>query len=369
MIDDKRFFYLLTKYKAGTCSGDEYDEFFSLLLTDNFDEVVKDQIARDFLNENSSHAGLPPHVSQEIIRNILSADKKVHQLVPLTRRYNKIVRWFAAACILALVSSAYFIYFNTNKENRFTSIIPVKDIVQENMGKEPLRVYLPDASYVLLQPGSKIHYPDRFDSEQREVYLEGDAHFDVSHNPSKPFFVYCNDIITKVLGTSFDVHTNEKNGDVEVAVKSGRVQVYENESLTKSVQNAKPVILTANQRVLYSKDAEKITSTLVEKPVMIINKPIAIDSLNMEKNPLVSIPVTPSFVYDQASLAVVFDDIQKAYGIDVVVENTNLNNCQFTGDVSRKDLFVLLKIICLSTNAGYEVVGTKILIKGKGCSP
>lgn len=370
MINNHRFLYLLTKYKEGTCSGDEYDEFFSLLLTNDFDELVKENIAQDFSNDNSSLAELPPHIAQEIVRNVLSADQKVHHLVPLKgNRYKRIIKWVAAACIFAVISVASFFYFNNAGEKVFASIIPEKDILKENKDRTPLKINLPDGTAVLLQPDSKIHYPAEFVSEQREVYLEGDAHFDVTHNPSKPFFVYCNDIVTKVLGTSFDVQTNEKNGDVEVAVKSGRVQVYENEALLHSSSDIKPVILTANQRVVYSSAAKKITSTLVEKPILLINKPITIDSLNLTKNIIVQLPSKPSFVYDQATLNTVFDDIQKAYGIDVVVENTNINNCVFTGDVSDKDLFVLLKIICLSTNADYEVMGTKILIKGKGCNP
>lgn len=367
MIDNNYFFYLLKKYKEGTCSGDEYDEFFSLLLSNKFDEFLKESIAQDFLKDDSSHSELPPHISQEIVRNIISADKKVHQLVPQKGRFNKIIRWLAAACILAVISTIFFTYFGKVEEKRFISIIPQRDLVKENNGKEPLKVNLPDGSIVLLQPKSKIHYSAEFIKAQREIYLEGDAYFDVSHNPAKPFFVYCNDIITKVLGTSFGVETNEENGDVEVAVKSGRVQVYENEALMKSAINNKPVILTANQRVLYSSEQKKITSTLVENPVLLISKPLIIDTLNLKNNSIVGVLSHPSFIYDQTTLDIVFEDIQKAYGIDIVVENTNLNNCVFTGDVSDKNLFVLLKIICLSTNADYEVVGTKILIKGKGC--
>jgi transmembrane sensor len=49
------------------------------------------------------------------------------------------------------------------------------------------------------------------------------------------------------------------------------------------------------------------------------------------------------------------------------VENENLNNCLFTGDLSAQDLYTKLRILTLTINASYEINGTKILLKGEGC--
>lgn len=370
MTEKNKFLYLLTKYKEGTCTSHEYDEFFSLLLTDKYDDIVKENISDAFHSNINSAGDLPAHIAQDIVRNILSADDKVHQLVPVNKKRMRMSRWLAAACVLALMITGVFFYFNVKEKNNFTAIIPLSDIVKENKDNTALKIELPDATTVLLQPGGKIYYPAIFKEDKREVYLEGSAHFDVAHNAQKPFLVYCNNIVTKVLGTSFDVFTNQNNGDVEVAVKTGRVQVYENEAvINSSSKNNGAVILTANQRMLYSNESRKIFATLVEKPAPLMAKKfVPVDSVSSKVVGKEVQSKSTNFIYDQEKLSVVFDDIQRIYGIEMVVENTNIYNCVFTGDVSDKDLFVLLKIICLSTNSDYEVMGTKILIKGKGCS-
>lgn len=367
MTDNQRFLYLLAKYRNGNCSAEESDEFFSLLLSDGYDDVIKQQISDDFFSDIKTSGDLPPHVAQEIIRNILSADHNMKQMIPARKKSALLYKWVAAACIVALAVLITVLYLKNEEPSRFASIIPESDIVKENKTTEVLKEVLSDGSVIVLQPGSKIFYPPSFAGNKREVYLQGDAHFDVSHDAEKPFLVYCNDLVTKVLGTSFDIYTNAANGDVEVAVRTGRVQVYHNNEIAqeKSI-TTEAVILNANQRVVYSIQSGKILPTLVQNPLPVIKtKPgSTVDSVWNNESDLGS---HASFIYDQQTLDVVFDDIQKVYGIEVVVENSNLYNCVFTGDVSNKDLFVLLKIICLSTSSDYEIMGTKIFVKGKGC--
>ncbi len=368
MTEKEIFLNLLSKYRAGNCTAEEYDAFFSLLLSNRYDDEVRSLILSDYYSGLQHGADLPPHVAQDIARSIISSDEKVKKLFPAKRKKTVLIRWIAAACFLAVLATAAFLYFNTRTADEFSSIIPQTDIAKMNDSGLPVKMLLPDGSKIVLQPGSRIHYPAVFGDERREVYLEGDAHFEISHNPSKPFLVYCNRIVTKVLGTSFDIQTNKENGDIEVAVRTGRVQVYENEALVSVRTTSKPVILTANERVLYSRETQKVVSTLVEKPLPIITEePVVPDSLRVKRAARPGSPKQPALIYDQSKLETVFEDIQTVYGVEMVVENSNLNNCVFTGDVRNKDLFVLLKIICLSTNSDYEVLGTKVLIKGKGC--
>jgi hypothetical protein len=59
--------------------------------------------------------------------------------------------------------------------------------------------------------------------------------------------------------------------------------------------------------------------------------------------------------------------LQQDYGIDIVPENESIYQCLFTGDISQQDLFTKLDMICRATNASYEIVGTRIVIRGRGC--
>lgn len=107
-------------------------------------------------------------------------------------------------------------------------------------------VLLADGSRVWLNSGSRLVYPNTFKGSKREVYLQGEAFFEVSHNKQQPFHVYVNDVDVKVLGTSFNVraYPDEKNlkttlvtGSVELSAEQnkkrarlipGRMAIYEN---------------------------------------------------------------------------------------------------------------------------------------------
>lgn len=86
-------------------------------------------------------------------------------------------------------------------------------------------VVLADGSTVWLNSGAEITYPTSFSSEQRKVSLEGEAYFDVVHNPDQPFVVSANGTDVKVLGTEFNIATGLNNSKTFTTLISGSVEV------------------------------------------------------------------------------------------------------------------------------------------------
>ena len=207
-----------------------------------------------------------------------------------------------------------------------------------------------------ISPKSTFYYPTHFINGKREVALKGTAFFDVAKNPEKPFFVYANNVVTKVLGTSFTIQTNPATKEVSVSVKTGRVQVFEKNSASQSAFNSKVltsngVIITANQKAVYSTKKNDFQTTLVPEPLPLPNLK----------------PSEKEFDFNRASLSAVIEKIQHVYGVEIVLDNERFNNCTFSGELEEEDLFEKLDIICTAVDATYEVSGTKILIKGAGC--
>lgn len=83
---------------------------------------------------------------------------------------------------------------------------------------------LPDGTTVTLNKNSSLHYPSRFTGSQRPVRLQGEAFFKVKPDKEKPFVITVNDVEVTVLGTSFNIRTDDK-GRTEVVVETGRVRV------------------------------------------------------------------------------------------------------------------------------------------------
>ncbi|MFD1872876.1 FecR family protein [Hymenobacter bucti] len=90
---------------------------------------------------------------------------------------------------------------------------------------QPQRLRLADGSVVTLAPQSELRYPAQFGAGSREVYLEGEAFFEVSKDPRRPFRVHSGAWVTQVLGTKFNVSAVPGASQLAVSLVEGKVQV------------------------------------------------------------------------------------------------------------------------------------------------
>ncbi len=209
-------------------------------------------------------------------------------------------------------------------------------------------VLLEDGTRVVLRENSQLRYPAQFHLTTRTVYLEGEAFFDVKKDPDRPFMVYTGELVTQVLGTSFNIRSYPDAATIEVQVVSGRVSVYENQQ--KSPQNRNGIILTPNQKITFDRSSGKLLPELIEEPVVV--------------NP----PDKPAdFAFEEAPVPAVLQAIQKAFTIEIVIETPALEHCMFTGDLNGLPLHTQLKLICQSMNGSYELRGTTFFVRGEGC--
>ncbi|MDR3269270.1 MAG: FecR domain-containing protein [Tannerella sp.] len=87
------------------------------------------------------------------------------------------------------------------------------------------QVIFSDGTKVILNAGSSLTYPGKFEHDKRVVHLDGEAFFDVAKNRSRPFIVQTKSADIEVLGTSFNVKAHDEDEFVSVTVESGKVRV------------------------------------------------------------------------------------------------------------------------------------------------
>lgn len=87
------------------------------------------------------------------------------------------------------------------------------------------QLMLPDGSKVWMNAASSLRYPTVFDGETREVFLAGEAYFEIAHNPAQPFHVRVNDMQVEVLGTHFNIMAYENEAANAVTLVEGAVNV------------------------------------------------------------------------------------------------------------------------------------------------
>ncbi len=143
------------------------------------------------------------------------------------------VRWvkYAAAIILLIGLSGaagMFIskYYSTPTPKYAEIIVP---------NGERSTIILPDGSTVKLNSGSQLKFPSDFSSGKRQVILQGEGFFDVTHDKSNPFIVVASDIRVEVLGTRFNISCYPNDEIIETYLESGKVKVNLNDKKHDSI--------------------------------------------------------------------------------------------------------------------------------------
>ena len=274
----------------------------------------------------------------------------------------RLLSWLVAASII--LTGAYFSWSYLSKP----SIISYRHLVEtakdktgeiyekKNVSDKPILVNLPDKSSIILQPKSKISYsPNEYNKAKREVILSGEAFFEVQKNSNAPFFVYANNLITKVLGTSFSVSARPTDPETEVIVKTGKVAVFMQNDLKKAEKlnskSLKGLVLVANEKVKVNRSENTIS------------RPITI---NIAKLPL---PIQRlSFNFDETPVTDVLETLQKAYAVRIIYDKSKLANCKLTAYLSDEPLIEKIKLICIALDADYEEKDAQLIIKSNGCN-
>ncbi|MPR34839.1 FecR family protein [Salmonirosea aquatica] len=276
-----------------------------------------------------------------------------------SHRLGSTARWLSAAgVLLGLVSLGWWLSRNIQPVSAPLtyevlidhSPVALTEIVNDAPSVQ--RLTLPDGSTVVLQPGAKLSYEPEFSGAQREVYLSGEAFFDVAKNPERPFLVFAEQLVTKVLGTSFTVKANPGEDQIQVLVKTGRVAVYTNlDGKTTAVPTpTNELVLTPNQQMVFRVRDNHFARSLVETPEL-----------------LTAAEKQPNFIFKGTPIKEVFETLEKAYGIELVFDEDVMRNCYLTGSFTDETLFEKLDLITRTLNASYEQVNGQILIKSRGC--
>ncbi|MET1056702.1 MAG: FecR domain-containing protein [Pedobacter sp.] len=331
---------LLERYLKNQSSPEEkllVEKLYGMLDKEDLPEVIPDELSA--LEEKLWH---------NIKQQSAVSDNHQYRNGPGTRL------WYAAAVISVISLLAGYIFLADARNPQYTAFQKYADLLEKtNSGKTPLGINLEDGSKVVLQPKSSLRYPAHFKPGQREVLLHGEGYFLISKNHKRPFFVYSNNVITRVVGTSFTVRSGNSTAPSEVIVRTGKVVVIPNQdrrlSLSELFRKQAKAVLTPNQKTVYSPDKGSFENSLVPEPL-----PSA-DALGTKNQD----------VFEDTPLTEVVAALQRTYGIEIVIKDQSLRRNTFTGDISNRGLYKKIDLICSAMGAGYVISGTRIIIQEK----
>lgn len=332
---------LLRKYINNTANPAEMEEFWKLMseLSDN------DLIQLDLENLWNRKPGSDPAkevdwvnaysvLQQKIVEQEFDYERKLHFIK--RRQY-----LFAGAAAVLLIFIGAMVWK--------LSLQPVPSVPEPDKAivVKPGRhqtISLPDGTMVTLNEGSKLDYPAVFNQSSRDVYLTGEAFFDVKHNKEKPFLVHTGGFITRVLGTAFNIRAYPNDANVAVTVTRGKVQI-------QSDKNKRTLgVLTAGDQLIIDKISADVN--LVKTDVQKVLEWKITD-----------------MVFDNSTVDEAIITLGNRYGKTFLFENEALRNCRFTANFINDSLDQSLDVICTLINASWkQKEGSDIIvINGKGC--
>lgn len=262
-----------------------------------------------------------------------------------------------AASILIISTIGIWAYLKTSEQPESKNLVTEKSIEAKQRQSQSTLIRLPDNSTVVLKPGSKLSYSKNFTGKTRDVYLDGEAFFEVSKDKSRPFIVHTNELITKVLGTSFTVKAYSADKEFNVKVNTGKVSVFTKKSnpelnlTSSSLESLKGVLITSNQQVSFYRSETKLIKKKLETPAPLSEEASQI-TLDFKETPF----------------STVVSELSKAYGIKINYNKETMADCPLTASLSNQHLYERLELICQALEAGYKIENGQVFITGKGCT-
>lgn len=194
-------------------------------------------------------------------------------------------------------------------------------------------VVLPDKTVVHMNANSKLQYPTRFATESREVILSGEAYFEVSHNPARPFIVRTEGMEIKVLGTSFNVKAYPDES-LQTTLVEGSLRV---------TTSAGSVKIVPGEQALF--DEGRLTVRQVDlRPYL---------SQRYER-----------FLFDDDLLADVLRKIERWYDIEIFVADQSVYGLRFTGNLPKyEELSKVLRVLELTTNIRFNLLNKRLTVE------
>ena len=198
------------------------------------------------------------------------------------------------------------------------------------------KLALADGTNVMLNAESELTFPSEFDTDRREVFLKGEAFFQVTHNEKAPFIVHTDQLDVQVLGTTFNVSGYNNENMLKVTLVEGSIRIH---------QQGDSVKIRPNEQYNYNKNTR-------EKRVQTVDTELFTSWVNDE------------YIFKDTTLDEIFNRINHWYMFDVTYESPSLKEKRFFLTIGRDaSLDQIIQIINSTEEVCIEKKDNHIVVK------
>lgn len=244
--------------------------------------------------------------------------------------------WYVAAAILivGLLIGNILQYSSSNHSSGVHTAIAPKGSVSE--------MILPDGTIIFLNSGSEIKYASDMDTKNREVYLTGEAWFDVQKSEDVPFIVHTSHYDVRVMGTEFNVKAYAEDEEVVTTLEEGSIQVQSTEKL-KLKQD---VMLVPGEQLVYNKREKSLYVGEVKPRLYTSWKENKLIFINMSLGELTAL-------------------LERKYGVEIRVEDHQILNYHYDGTIKNETIIEVLNILKKTLPINYLIRDQEVIITKK----
>ncbi len=321
---------ILKKGKSGNAPENDRQKMLSL-----FHQPEKEYQVKEILLEEAQTTQADKNSPTDFNKLFERLWKHIEQNQKKTKSNTKLLRPFlgiAAAIAIGLFTGIYISSMQSvPTEPVYYAVYSPKGSVSEML--------LPDGSVIYLNADSKIKYSVNGEGGIREVFLTGEAWFDVQKNTDKPFVVHTSFYDVNVTGTQFNVKAYETDNQVVTTLEEGQV-------IVRSAENyklANDVVLKPGEQLILDKQFKNIGIKNVNTKWYTSWKDNKLIFVNMNLKDLVVL-------------------LERKYGVDIDVKNKEILDLHFDGTIKNESIIEILEILKKALPINYKIVGQKIEI-------
>lgn len=324
---------IINRYLADQCSEEE------LIEVNAWMKESEENARQLFRMEEIYHLGKFNQYANE--QRILRAERRLYKKLDEEKRKRRktvlnIQRWMKYAAMIGIICViggriGYWLYQNGNDPQMLVSV------ANEGIVKE---IILPDSTKVWLNHSATLKYPREFSEKERNVYLDGEAYFEVTPNLHRPFIVQSDAMRVRVLGTTFNFKCDRNCRIAEATLIEGEIEV-------KGNREEGQIILSPGQRAELNKNNGRLTVKQVDA------KLDAVWHNNL-------IP------FQKANIFTITKTLERFYDVKIILSPDMKADKTYSGVVKRKSTIEsVLKSLQNSIPIDYKIVGNNIFISPK----
>ena len=366
MTPDNRIWVLMSRHLSREASPEEEEELQDLLANAPDRHYLFDILLSYFRNPPVAAALRPagdPDLDQRFLKMMESSAglTPFHHIRQAVRR-----KWFIAAAVAACI----LLVWGISHLSLSPATHPVHDVHNEEVlarAGTRTKMVLPDGTQVWLNSNSRLKYNNDFNTNDREVILEGEAYFDVAKNMQLPFIVHASSIDIKVLGTSFAVKSYPQDKTIEATLLQGMIEVSR-----KDNPSTPRIILKPGEKLVFSKSFA-LRNRPDDSPSgpgahTSVSPDMAVNSIRQDipdSNKVETAWLYNRLVFDGDSFRELADKMERWYNVKINLRDTILNSYHFGGIFEKETVEEAFRELQLTRDFNYKINGNEIELYAK----